>query len=212
VRLGPALLAGVAAGTVFRAAQWAYLTFQVGAAKYNAVYGSFAALPLFLVWLQLSWLVLLYGAELSFALQNEDTYEFEPDALRVSRRLKTLLSLQIAQRLVARFARGEAPLTARQVSHELEIPIRLVNDILFELTRSGILSATDGGGGEERAFQPACDIQTLTIQHVVDSMDRTGIEAIPFARTPEFTALSDAVEAFRATVEQLPANRLLKEI
>lgn len=212
VRLGPALLAGVLAGTIFQLTQWGYITFQVGAAKYNAVYGSFAALPLFLVWLQLSWLVVLYGAELCFALQNVDTYEFEPDALQVSRRLKTLLSLQIAQRLVGGFARGEAPLTARQVSHELEIPIRLVNDILFELTRSGILSGTDAGGGAERGYQPARDIQTLTIRHVVDAMELRGVETIPFARTAELAALSDAVEAFRDTVARLPSNRLLKDI
>lgn len=212
VRFGTALLAGIITGTTFEIVQWAYLTFQVGTAKYNAIYGSFAAFPLFLVWLQLSWLIVLYGAELSFALQNVDTYEFEPDALHVSRRLKTLLSLQIAQRLVGNFARGEAPMTAKQLSHELEMPIRLVNDILFELTRSNILSGTDLGGDAERGFQPASDIHTLTIQHVVDAMELRGSDTIPFARTPEFSTLAEAVETFRETIEHLPANRLLKDI
>jgi membrane protein len=189
-----------------------YITFQIGVANYNAIYGSFAAFPLFLVWLQLSWLIVLYGAELSFAHQNVDTYEFEPDALQASRRLKTLLSLQIAQRLVQNFARGEAPLTARQISHELEIPIRLVNEILFELTQSNILSVTDTGGDGERGFQPARDINALTIQHVIDAMELRGINTIPFAHTPEFSTLSEAAETFRNTIEKLPANRLLKDL
>jgi membrane protein len=212
VRFTSALLAGIISGTMFQVVQWVYITFQIGTAKYNAIYGSFAALPLFLVWLQLSWLIVLYGAELSFALQNVDTYEFEPDALQASRRLKTLLSLQITQRLVENFARGVAPLTARQISHDLEIPIRLINEILFELTQSNILSITDTRGDGERGFQPARDINALTIQHVIDAMELRGINTIPFAHTPKFFALSEAVETFRNTIEKLPANRLLKDL
>ena len=212
VRFTSALLAGIITGTVFEVVQWAYITFQIGTAKYNAIYGSFAAFPLFLVWLQLSWLIVLYGAELSFAHQNVDTYEFEPDALHVSRRLKTLLVLQISQRIIQNFARGEAPMTARQLSHELEIPIRLVNEILFELTQSNILSITDAGKDGERGFQPARDIGTLTISQVVDAMELRGIHAIPFAHTPEFSALSEALETIRDAVGKMPANRLLKDL
>ena len=69
------LLGGVVAGTFYQIAQGAYISFQIGAAKYNAIYGSFAALPLFLMWLQISWWIVLFGAELSFANQNVDTYE-----------------------------------------------------------------------------------------------------------------------------------------
>ena len=81
----------------------------------------------------MSWLIVLYGAELAFAHQNVDTYEFEPDALLASRRLKTLLSLQIAHHLIKNFAAGATPSTAQQISQDLDIPIRLVNEILFEL-------------------------------------------------------------------------------
>jgi membrane protein len=69
------LLGGVVAGTLYQIAQWAYISFQISAAKYNAIYGSFAALPLFLMWLQISWWIVLFGAELSFANQNVHTYE-----------------------------------------------------------------------------------------------------------------------------------------
>jgi len=212
VRFSSALLAGIITGTIFEIVQWAYITFQIGTAKYNAIYGSFAAFPLFLVWLQLSWLIVLYGAELSFAHQNVDTYEFEPDALQASRRLKTLLSLQIAQRIIQNFARGEAALTAGQISQQLEIPIRLVNEILFELTQSNIVSTTEIGGDGERGFQPARDIHTLTIAQVADAMERRGSDTIPFARTPEFSALLESFETFRHTIEKSPANKLLKDL
>lgn len=212
VRFSSALLAGIIAGTIFQVVQWAYITFQIGAANYNAIYGSFAAFPLFLVWLQLSWLIVLYGAEVSFAHQNVDTYEFEPDALRASRRLKTLLALQMTHFLVKTFAAGEPPPTARQISHELEIPIRLVNEILFELVKSNILSGTESDGDGERGFQPARDIHVLTIQHIIEAMELRGLNAMPFAHPPAFTALSDALETFGHTLEKLPANRPLIEL
>jgi membrane protein len=212
VRFTSGLLAGIIAGTIFQVLQWGYITFQIGAAQYNAIYGSFAAFPLFLVWLQLSWLIVLYGAELSFAHQNVDTYEFEPDALQASHRLKTLFSLLIAHHLIKNFARSETPLTALQISHQLEIPIRLVNDILFTLEQSNIISDTSTERGGERGFQPARDINVLTIQYIVDAIEREGINTVPFAHTPEFTTLSETVETFRSTVEKLPANRLLKDL
>ena len=212
VRLPAGLLGGIVAGVLFQTVQWAYITFQVGAASYNAIYGSFAALPLFLVWLQISWLIVLYGAELSFAHQNVDTYEFEPDARQTSHRLKTLLSLQIAHHLVQTFAKDEPPPTARQISRDLEIPIRLVNEILFELVSSGILSVTETKLDKERAFQPAQDIHNLTIQHVIESMELRGINAMPFAHTPAYTKLADALASFGKAIEKLPDNKPLKEL
>jgi len=212
VRFSSGLLAGIIAGTIFQVVQWGYIIFQIGVVKYNAIYGSFAVLPLFLVWLQLSWLIVLYGAELSFAYQNVDTYEFEPDALQASHRLKTVLSLQIAHHLIKNFIKGEKPLTARQISHELEIPIRFVNEILFELVKCNILSVTESDGDSERGFQPALDINTLTVKYVIEAMELRGINKMPFANTPEFAVLSETMETFGKAIENLPANRLLKEL
>ena len=212
VRLPSGLLAGVIAGTIFQIVQWGYINFQVGTAKYNAIYGSFAALPLFLIWLQLSWLIVLFGAELSFAYQNEDTYEFEADALQASRRLKTLLTLQVAQYMVSCFVRRETPPSARRISHDLEIPIRLVNEIIFALSNSKIISATDPDDAGERGYLPARDISVLNVEYVIEAIGRTGLNDMPFAHTPEFEALSSIIEDFEQALEQLPANRLLKDI
>jgi membrane protein len=212
VRFSSALLAGIIAGTTFQVVQWAYITFQIGAAKYNAIYGSFAAFPLFLIWLQLSWLIVLYGAEVSFAHQNVDTYEFEPDALQASRRLKKLFALQMTHFMVKTFAAGEPPATARQISHHLEIPIRLVNEILFELVKSNLLSATESDREGERGYQPARDIHMLTIQHIIEALEISGLNALPIAHSPALAALSDALETFGHTLEKLPANKLLIEL
>ena len=212
VRYSSGLIAGIIAGTVFQVTQWIYITFQVGTAKYNAIYGSFAALPLFLAWVQLSWLIVLYGAELAFAHQNVDTYEFEPDARQASHRLKMLLSLQVAHHLVTKFTAGETAPNPREISHDLGIPIRLVNEILFDFVESGIATSTETGQEKVRGFQPARDISRLTIQSIIDATEARGISAIPFIHTDVFAALSESLESFRQTIEKLPANRLLKDI
>ncbi|WAC07759.1 MAG: YihY/virulence factor BrkB family protein [Thermodesulfobacteriota bacterium] len=210
VRFTSGLLAGVITGTIYQVLQWVYIRFQIGIASYNAIYGSFAALPLFMAWLQLSWRVVLYGAEISFAHQNVDTYEFEPDALQASHRIKTLLSLQITHHLIRNFIRREKPLTDSDISNQLEIPIRLVNEILFDLVKCRIVSVTDTEG--ERGYQPALDINTLSIQYVIDAMEQRGVNTMPFAHTPEFETLSVLLETFGKTIEKLPDNKLLKDL
>lgn len=212
VRFSSGLYAGIVAGTIFQLVQWAYVTFQIGVAKYNAIYGSFAALPLFLIWLQLSWFIVLYGAEFSFALQNVDTYEFEPDALEASHRVKTLLSLQITHHLVQNFARAEPPSTAREISARLEIPIRFTNEILYRLKKSNILTTTEVQGNGEQAYQPARDISSLTIHDIIVALEQRGLNDMPFAHTPEFAMLSSSLEAFGKAVEKLPDNKLLTQI
>jgi len=212
VNLRSGVLAGIVAGTIYQVVQWVYITFQVGVTKYNAIYGSFAALPLFLVWLQLSWLIVLFGAEISFAHQNVDTYEFEPDSLRTSGRFRKLLALRMVHLLVKNFCAGEKAWTATQISHALEIPIRLVRQILFELTESGILSKTMADTGEVPAYQPAQCVDKYTIGYIIDALERSGSDDIPVAESAELDKLVECLEAFGGVIEKSPVNISLKNL
>ena len=212
VNLKAGLLGGVVAGTLYQIAQGFYISFQIGAARYNAIYGSFAALPLFLMWVQISWWIVLFGAELSFANQNVDTYEYEPDALKVSPGFKKLLTLQIAHLLIKKFANGDKPLTDVQISDQLAIPIRLVHNILFDLVASDLVSEIRTKADKEFAYQPARDINKMTIQYVLEALDHKGTEDIPVAKTEDYQALSAALRDFRDAMAGSPANKLLKEI
>ena len=206
------LLGGVVAGTLYQIAQWGYISFQIGAAKYNAIYGSFAALPLFLMWLQISWWIVLFGAELSFANQNVDTYEYEPDSLKVSPGFKKLLALQIAHLVIKKFENGDRPLTDSQISAQLEMPIRLVHNLLFDLVESGLVSEIKTKADKKFAYQPARDINKMTIQYVLEALDRSGTDDIPVAKTQDYQALSDALQNFGEAMEKSSANKLLKDI
>ncbi len=212
VKFSSGIIGGVVAGTVYQIVQVIYIKFQVGVGQANVVYGSFSALPLFLIWLQMSWRILLFGAEISFAHQNVDTYEFEHDCLNVSYSFKRLLALQIAGILVKRFAHGQEPLTAIEISDGLDIPIRLVRDILFELSEAGIVTEIKEVTYKQSSYQPARDINQLSVQFVSDALDKQGVGDIPVAQTPELVKLHEIMRNFEDTLKHSPHNRLLKDI
>lgn len=206
------ILAGILAGTMYVAFQKFYIIFQIGVAKYNAIYGSFAALPLFFIWLQFSWHIVLFGAEVAFAHQNVDTYEFEQDCLNASYAFKRLLALRIAHLLVHQFSGGKNPWTARQISHTLDIPLRLVQQILYDLERSGILTEVRINNDKDTAYQPARDPEAITIQYVIEAMERKGSDDIPVARSEELEKISEALKIFNDQILISSANKRLKEI
>jgi membrane protein len=212
VRWRSGIMAGVIAGTLYVVFQFIYINFQIGVAKYNAIYGSFAALPLFIIWLQLSWVIVLFGAELAFAHQNVDTYEFEPDCENISSHYKRLLSLRIVQLLIKQFLNGEKGWSAAEISHNLEIPIRLVQQIIFELISSGILSEVKLDEGGEVGYHPARDPDTMTIKFVIDALEHEGSDNVPVAQSEELDKLSESLKAFSDLIEKSSANQCLKEI
>jgi len=212
VRIGAGVLGGIAAGTLYQILQWGYITFQVNVSKYNAIYGGFAALPLFLVWLELSWLIVLLGAEISFAYQNVDTYEFEPDCLNVSYSFKKLLTLSIVHLLVKNFERGDKPLASDAVAHALEIPARLTRQILYELVSCGLLCEVAGEGDRDVCFQPGLSITSLSIQYVLERLEQHGSNAIPIAKLPEHEKIAQSLESLGRQIAQSPENVCLKDI
>jgi len=212
VKLRSGFLGGVVAGTFFQIVQWIYIYFQIGAAKYNAIYGSFAALPLFLLWLQISWLVILFGAELSFAHQNVETYEFEQDCLSISYSFKKRLALLITHLLIKNFCKAEQPWDTEKISRTLEIPIRLVRQILFELVGSGILCEVKKDDNKDVAYQPAVDVGKITVKYVIESLEQKGNSTIPVGKTSELDKLSECLSTFADDIEKSPANILLKDL
>lgn len=214
VNFTSALLAGVVAGTIYVIAQEAYFTFQIGVAKYNAIYGSFAALPLFLIWLKISWLVVLFGAEISFAHQNVETYEFEPDCLRLSYSFKKLLMLHITHHIISRFMDPGTPnnTSAADISHDLEIPIRLVRQLLSQLEEAGVLTSTCEQEKTDPDYLPAKDITDIKISELLQKLEEKGLNRLPLKTTPGLEKLEEVLALFRESLKNSPENALLRTI
>lgn len=212
VAFNSALWGGIFAGTIYQLVQLAYIKFQIGVANYGAIYGSFAALPLFLAWLQLSWLIVLFGAEVSFAHQNVAAYELEPDCLKVSHSFKSLTALVITCLCMKKFLNAETAPTADDIARESEIPIRLVQALLAELTESGILSKVCLDQTEVIAFQPAYDTHRLTVAAIMERLDQRGEVSLAIGESTSLAKLRETLRRFRELNEQSPANLRLEEL
>lgn len=212
VNLKSGILGGIVAGTIYEIVQWFYITFQVGVSKYGAVYGGFAVLPLFMIWLQISWLIVLFGAEITFAHQNVDTYEFEPESLLASASLKRLLALGISQICVNRFYKGEKPWGVREISNALGIAVRLTNQILYDLVQCGILAETVGKDEKDPLYQPALDLNHISINSVIQALDKHGNKDMPLIDSEEIKKISKSMEKFTDILNKSDANLLLKDI
>jgi len=212
VRFASGLFAGILIGTLFQIVQWAYITFQIGVVHYNTIYGSFAALPLFLAWLQISWLIVLFGVEISLAYQTADDHELEPDFQDASHRMRILLSLWVTGRLIKNFVRGEKPMTAGELARQLKIPRRFVDEIISVLVTSRIISPVETNDKNKRGYQPAMDVNALSIRYVMESVEKQGMNKTHLMADPEFKSLADSLDAFGRTIENLQENKLLKEI
>lgn len=212
VRMKAGVIGGVIAGTIYQVVQWVYISFQIGVATYGAIYGSFAALPLFLLWLQLSWMVVLFGAEVSYAAQNVDLYEYEAESLGVSHATKRRIALRTAHLCVKNFEASEPPWTAERFSQSLEAPVRLVRTILAELTEAGVLSEVRASENDEPAYQPARAIQTLTVKTVADLIDRRGVDHVPVAESSEMERIDEQLRRFDRVLEEADADVPLKDV
>ncbi len=212
VRFVSAFLAGVVAGTTYQIVQWAYISFQVGVARYNAIYGSFAALPLFLIWLQISWLVVLFGAEISQAVQNNRQHASGKNTGEVSPYVLQMTSLLTVHLIIKAFVAGKPALTAESVARALAMPDQMIRSVLDRLVEGRILSRVESPDDDDPGFLPAVDTGLLTVQRVTESIQHYGKEEIAIPGGPVLDALTDSLEAFRKTIQHSPANRLLKEI
>ena len=206
------MIGGIVAGTAFVAVQWLYIHFQIGVSKYNAIYGSFAALPLFLMWLQISWIIVLFGAEISFAVQNVEKYEHDPDIKNLSLFSHRALTLLVMQVLVKQFDAGKPPLTAKEVSQQLEIPIRLVRDIIYVLVEANILSEVNTKQDKLNAYQPALDINKLSISYVLSVLDHYGVDKILAADNTEKDKIQKLLNGFDDAIKQANGSKLIKDI
>jgi membrane protein len=205
-------VSGIIAGTILQVLQWLYIDLQFGITKLSAIYGSFAAIPLFIIWVQSSWIILLLGAELSFANQNLSRYEFESEALNVSSYQKRALVLMIMNLIIKNFTVGEKPMSSENISKSLKVPVRLVRDILQDLTNCGLVSVIHENEHLERLYQPAMDVNIMSVSFVLNKVDKKGSEHQIFAKTKEYDRITVMLDKFDKLVTQSDSNILLKDL
>ncbi|MBE6286891.1 MAG: YihY/virulence factor BrkB family protein [Mediterranea massiliensis] len=177
VKFKHALIAGILAGTAYQAFQFLYISGQLSVARYNAIYGSFAALPMFLLWVHISWTICLFGAEFTYASQNLHNFSFDKDTRNISRRYHDFVAILIMSQIAKRFANNDNPYTAHELSGECQIPISLTNKVLFELENVKLIhEVSSDEKSEEIAYQPSIDINKIDVALLLERLDTRGSE------------------------------------
>lgn len=213
VRPRHALVAGILAGTAYQAFQFFYISSQLWVSRYNAIYGSFAALPMFLLWLQVSWTICLFGAELTYARQNIKHFSFDKDMQHISRRYRDFTAILILSLIAKRFAKNLPPYSAEELSEEHQIPIRLTYQTLYDLQEVNLIhEVASDEKSESIAYQPSIDINQLNVAMLLDRLDTRGSEDFKIDRENEFSGewriLLEAREAYYKSASSV----LLKEL
>ncbi len=196
VRFVPALIAGIIAGTGYQFFQFLYINGQFSLSKYNAIYGSFAALPLFLFWLQISWTIILFGVEVNYALQNARNFNYSEDINRITRRYNDFISILTMSLICKRFQKEEEPYTPETLSAEGNIPIRLVHQTINLLQEVKLLHEVEGEQeGKDNYFLPSVDVHNLTVKGMLHRIYTHGSEDFNIDTDTQFHSQWEALLA-----------------
>lgn len=168
-----AFVGGVVGGTLWQLAQMGYVHFQVGVGKYNAIYGTMAALPIFMVWLYISWLIVLFGLEVCYARQNLRVGGRDLRLSQISSSHFEQISLALLITLADDFYRGAPALTHEQLSRRLGIPPRLCTRLIDILAKIGFVAENCSNGGR-CTCRPARSPETLTAAEIFIKIRNTG--------------------------------------
>ena len=212
VTLKGAAMGSFVAAILFELLEWAYVSSQMGVSQYNAIYGSFAALPLFLIWIQYTWFVLLFGAELTFAHQNVDHYELESDISNISDRYKRVIALMIASHVVKNFNEGKQALTAIEIASKLDLPVRLARTVINEFTETGIFNEVKLPLDKEIGYQPGISDSKLTVKFIIDKLDQKGVNLLPIDDSKEFATVNRLMQDMDDVLNTTKGNTLVKDL
>ncbi len=200
-----ALLGGVVAGTSWILLSWAYVEFQIGITKYNLVFSGFAQFPMLLMWVYSSWVILLFGAELSFAYQNEKTFAMERMADGASFAYREAVGIRAMVELGRCFGEGQQGPTPGAAARSLNVPTRLMNDTLDHLEKAGLVTAC---ATNPVTYQPAKPLDRMTVGDILTVIREVGRDPSLLRDDEEFKPVFDALNSpggdlGRSTVAEL---------
>ena len=213
VNFKSAVSAGVITGIVFQVLQWAYVAFQVGVSEYGAVYGSFAALPLFLVWLQVSWIIVLLGCEVAYSVQNVNYYSTELSAGNISPRMMKRVSMLLMTKIVKNFAESQPPKDATTWSEELKISQKLFLHVAQRLQDVGLLAELRNDGGGSPIYIPAIDIANINVDTICSRIESYGEDDnFPLQMTGDLEHIDHLAAEGEKAMRDIMDKKLVKDI
>ena len=213
VKFRNALIPGMITGFLFQAFLYIYIQIQMSVSSYNAIYGSFAIIPMFMLWANISWSIILFGVEMSYVSQNIEQYNFGQEVDNVSRRYHDFFCVVVMSLICKRFEQGGQPYTANELSDDGEIPIRMTNRLLDELEEVGLIYGFSADAkSETEHYLPAIDINQLSVARLLSTIESHGCEDFKIDHTKEFKCQWDALVSHKQETYDNTSNTLLKDL
>lgn len=202
----PRIFAGIVAGIAFQLWQWIYIRFQVEISNYGAVYGTFAALPLFLIWLQVSWLILLAGAELAAHIENETAFLEDHSHEEMKTISQKELGLLVLNYCILAYTKGNPPPTSVQLAKEFGVSLMEIQQIVDILEENNVLVEVSLRAYTQIGYQPSKDAHLFTIKNVCDAFDQQGALLVTVRSSRTLEQIDKLLKDLDRTVEHSPAN------
>ena len=209
VRFWPALIAGIVAGTLYQLNQQAFISLQFAFARYDAIYGSIAFLPLFLIWLQISWLIVLFGVEICYGVQYVNQWEMNSEKLELSLSHQRKLMLLLLHRVVKKFEKGDGSLSLNELAGIVNIPRKYVVDICYELEKSRLITRIES---DDVSYQPGFDINQMDLHRVLSMYEKEGMGDFDLRKSKAFESIEHVLEQIEGKWKKSDRNVLIKDL
>ena len=211
VRFSAAIIPAILMGTLFQLLQMFSVYIMLLLGRTSIVYGAFGGFMILYMLLQWTSMLLLIGTTMTYAIQNNEDFDYANDIELMSRRYKDFVTLFLLNRIALRFEADEAPYTARKLAEEYKLPMRLVTNLLTRLEDVGLLREVYVENEQERTFQPALDTHRITVGMVTDRIDKQGIESFLQDASPVMTDFWERYQQLclkRNNVINLPVDEI----
>jgi membrane protein len=213
VKFLPALAGGILAGTAFAFLQNGYVYFQLAMSRYNAIYGSFAALPLFLIWLQISWMFILFGAEVSHAVQYAEKLIYAQQSKNLSQRITKMLCVNVLKEISERFESADTAHSLSSLSEALNIPLHFTEKAIELLIDAGLISEINiNQNSKQRGYQPAANPNKLTFTYVVQQLEKAGANELKLPKGSSLDHMKKVFEHFDEEQNNLELNKPITQL
>jgi membrane protein len=210
VKLGSAIVGGLIGGVLWETIGWGFGSFVVTTSRYGAIYSGFAVLILFMIWLYVSWLILLVGAEVSFYHQNPQYLMLRKTDRSIDGRVFEQLAISIMFLIADHFSRNKSPWTETTLAHRLGADAEPVAKCMAYLKRKELIVETDA---DPPTYLPARDLEGITLREVYEAARPPGSDSA-FRRqhiaSPE--EIQDIMREIDKAISGALGNRTMKEL
>lgn len=213
VKTRNAFTGGMIAGTAFMLFQSIYFALQSSLSNYNAIYSTFAAIPLFLIWLQASWQIVLFGSELSFAYQNINKYEYERLAGSMSYEFRKKVMILVMYEIVDHFLKHDGAVSSEKIANNLQLPLRTVRDVIFSLLNADLILAIVSKDDDKTHFYvPSRDVHNLRVFDIIKGTETVGSVTKEMETNPNLEPISAIIAKFDDSIINSDGNILITDI